>query len=138
MGCPVLALEVLSKIPKVTKKSGSSPLSKGSSTANVDSNKPLQNGTQGSVDWGAPTAPTEAWGANDSAGGLDWSQPLVKVEDEGLQLDWGDDKGDDDDEEEDDGGGLTMKKPEAESKADEGSGSGHPGLQREDSQVVLM
>ncbi|XP_029901913.1 dmX-like protein 2 isoform X4 [Myripristis murdjan] len=132
VGCPVLALEVLSKIPKVTKKSGSSPLSKGSSTANVDSNKPLQNGTQGSMDWGAPAASTEAWGANDSAAGLDWSQPLVKVEDEGLQLDWGDDK--DDDDEEDDGGGLTMKKPEAESKADEGSGSGHPGLQREDSQ----
>ncbi|XP_078141511.1 dmX-like protein 2 isoform X1 [Centroberyx gerrardi] len=133
VGCPVLALEVLSKIPKVTKKSVSLPLSKGSSMANVNSSQPLENGTQGGMDWGAPAAPTQAWGANDNAAGLDWSQPLVKVEDEGLQLDWGGDK-EDDEEDEDDDGGLTMKKPETESKADGGSGIGGSGLQREDSQ----
>ena len=132
MGCPVLALEVLSKIPKVTKKSGSSPLSKASSKANLNSSQPLENGTQGGLDWGSPAAP--AWGGNESAGALDWSQPLVKVEDEGLKLDWGDDKEDDEDED-DDGGGLTMKKPEAETKADGGSESGGAKLQRENSQV---
>uniref|UniRef100_A0A671XZ40 Dmx-like 2 n=1 Tax=Sparus aurata TaxID=8175 RepID=A0A671XZ40_SPAAU len=120
VGCPVLALEVLSKIPKVTKKSGSSPLSKASSKANLNSSQPLENGTQGGLDWGSTAAP--AWGGNDSAGGLDWSQPLVKVEEEGLKLDWGEDK--DDDEDEDDDGGLTMKKPETETKADGGTEGG--------------
>ncbi|KAG7267248.1 hypothetical protein CRUP_037231 [Coryphaenoides rupestris] len=113
----ILALEVLSKIPKVTKKSGSSPLSKGSSVANVSSSlQPVENGTQGAMDWGAPSTPAPAWGASDSAGGLDWSQPLVQIEGEGLQLDWGADKDEDDDEDEE--GGLTMKKPEVETKAE--------------------
>uniref|UniRef100_A0A671XSN3 Dmx-like 2 n=1 Tax=Sparus aurata TaxID=8175 RepID=A0A671XSN3_SPAAU len=134
VGCPVLALEVLSKIPKVTKKSGSSPLSKASSKANLNSSQPLENGTQGGLDWGSTAAP--AWGGNDSAGGLDWSQPLVKVEEEGLKLDWGEDK--DDDEDEDDDGGLTMKKPETETKADGGTEGGGAKLQRENSQVGII
>uniref|UniRef100_A0A8K9XZR1 Dmx-like 2 n=1 Tax=Oncorhynchus mykiss TaxID=8022 RepID=A0A8K9XZR1_ONCMY len=115
VGCPVLALEVLSKIPKVTKKTvSSSPLSKGSSMANVSSIKA-----------------NPAWGTEESSATLDWSQPLVKVEDDGLQLDWGDDKNDEDDTD----GGLTMKKTDVETKADEGSGRVRPpGLQREDSQ----
>ncbi|GLD55918.1 dmX-like protein 2 isoform X4, partial [Lates japonicus] len=129
VGCPVLALEVLSKIPKVTKKSGSSPLSKASSKVNVNSTQPLENGTQGGVDWGSPAAP--AWGGNDSVGGLDWSQPVVKVEEDELKLDWGEDKDDDEDEDDD---GLTMKKAEPETKADGGSESGGPKLQRADSQ----
>ncbi|XP_044049822.1 dmX-like protein 2 isoform X8 [Siniperca chuatsi] len=130
VGCPVLALEVLSKIPKVTRKSGSSPLSKASSKANLNSSQPLENGTQGGVDWGSPAAPAHAWEGNDSVSGLDWSQPMVKVEDDGLKLDWEDDKEDDD--EDDDG--LTMKKPEAETKADGGSESGGSKLQKENSQ----
>uniref|UniRef100_A0A8K9VFQ7 Dmx-like 2 n=1 Tax=Oncorhynchus mykiss TaxID=8022 RepID=A0A8K9VFQ7_ONCMY len=105
VGCPVLALEVLSKIPKVTKKTvSSSPLSKGSSMANVSSIKA-----------------NPAWGTEESSATLDWSQPLVKVEDDGLQLDWGDDKNDEDDTD----GGLTMKKTDVETKADEGSGGNH-------------
>ncbi|XP_067440972.1 dmX-like protein 2 isoform X6 [Thunnus thynnus] len=131
VGCPVLALEVLSKIPKVTKKSGSSPLSKASSKANLNSTQPLENGTQGGMDWVSPAAPTIAWGGNDSMGGLDWSQPMVKVEEDELKLDWGEDKEEDEDEDDD---GLTMKKPEAETKADGGSESVGPKLQREDSQ----
>lgn len=134
MGCPVLALEVLSKIPKVTKKSGSSPLSKASSKANLNSSQPLENGTQGGMDWGFPAAPAQAWGGNDSTGGLDWSQPVVKVEDDGLKLDWGNDNEDDEDEDD----GLTMKKPEAETKADGGSESSGSKLQRENSQVGLI
>ncbi|XP_068424911.1 dmX-like protein 2 isoform X3 [Clinocottus analis] len=129
VGCPVLALEVLSKIPKVTKKSGSSPESKASSKANVNSTQPLENGTRGGVEWGAPSAPVNAWGGNDSVGGLDWSQPLVKLEEDELKLDWEEDKEDDDDDDED---GLTMKKPEA--KADGDPESGDPKAQRDDSQ----
>ncbi|XP_037647222.1 dmX-like protein 2 isoform X8 [Sebastes umbrosus] len=132
VGCPVLALEVLSKIPKVTKKSGSSPLSKASSKANVNSTKPLENGTQGGVDWGSPAPPAHAWGGDGSAGGLDWSQPLVKVEDDDLKLDWEADKDEDEDDDDDDDG-LTMKKPEAET-ADGGSESDGPKMQRDDSQ----
>ncbi|XP_052007916.1 dmX-like protein 2 isoform X1 [Xyrauchen texanus] len=107
VGCPLLALEVLSKIPKVAKKALS--LSNGSSVANVSAANPLENGGKMvDLDWGAPAAPSQAWGA-DSLAGLDWSQPMVKMENEGLQLDWDDDKEEDEDEE----GGLTMKKPEA-------------------------
>uniref|UniRef100_A0A665UUG2 Dmx-like 2 n=1 Tax=Echeneis naucrates TaxID=173247 RepID=A0A665UUG2_ECHNA len=129
VGCPVLALEVLSKIPRVTKKYGLSPLSKASSKANLSTTQPLENGTQGSGDWGFPAAP--ACGRNDSIGGLDWSQPMIKVEEDELKLDWGDDK--DEDEDEDDDDGLTMKKPEPETKADKGE-SGGLKLQQADSQ----
>lgn len=133
VGCPVLALEVLSKIPKVTKKSGSSPLSKASSKANLNSTQPLENGTQAAVGWGLPAAAPAAWGGSDSLGGLDWSQPVVKVEEDELKLDWGDDKNEDEDEDEDDDDGLTMKKPEVETKTDGGEGGGAK-LQRADSQ----
>lgn len=141
VGCPVLALEVLSKIPKVTKKAsgsgGGSSISKGSSMANVSQ---LENGGRASdLDWGT-SAP--AWGSGASTGadtsaGLDWSQPMVKGGDDELKLDWGEDK--DEDEDEDDEGGLTMKKPEVaaeeqEKKAALGKPSGKAGsLQREDS-----
>uniref|UniRef100_A0A3P9P5A6 Dmx-like 2 n=1 Tax=Poecilia reticulata TaxID=8081 RepID=A0A3P9P5A6_POERE len=128
VGCPVLALEVLSKIPKVSRKSGSSSPSKAPSKANVNASQPLENGTQGGLDWGSSAAPAPAWGANDGVGGLDWSQPVVKVEEDELQLDWGIDREDDEDEDED---GLTMKKPEIE---DKGSKNDGPKLQREDSQ----
>uniref|UniRef100_A0AAV2LNI5 RAVE complex protein Rav1 C-terminal domain-containing protein n=1 Tax=Knipowitschia caucasica TaxID=637954 RepID=A0AAV2LNI5_KNICA len=128
VGCPVLALEVLSKIPKVTvKKSGSSPLSKTSSKTALNSSQPVENGTQGGcLDWGAPAAP--AWGGSESAAGLDWSQPVVKADDE-LQLDWGENKDEEEDEDDEDGG-LAMKKPEENIT----SVSGGPKLQREDSQ----
>ncbi|KAM9408900.1 dmX-like protein 2 isoform 2-T2 [Pholidichthys leucotaenia] len=128
VGCPVLALEVLSKIPKVCKKSVSSPLSKASSKANLNISQPLENGTQEELDWGSPAPPTQAWGTNDSTGGLDWSQPMVKVEEDELQLDWGDDKGDDEED------GLTMKNSALETSADQGSGKGGSRLQRENSQ----
>ncbi|KAM4592854.1 dmX-like protein 2 isoform 6-T6 [Odontesthes bonariensis] len=135
VGCPVLALEVLSKIPKVSKKSNSSPLGKASSKGKENASQPLENGTQSGVDWGSPAPPTAAWGGNDGAGGLDWSQPLVKVGEDELKLDWGEDKGDDDDDDdEDEDDGLTMKKPDLENKADEGPKTDGPKLQREDSQ----
>lgn len=126
VGCPLLALEVLSKIPKVIKKASS--LSKGSSVANISAGQPQQNGGKASeLDWGAPAIPSQAWGA-DSSTSLDWSQPLVKIEDDNLQLDWGDDKEEDEDEE----GGLTMKKPEVEEEEAK-KPSKSAALQREDS-----
>lgn len=131
MGCPVLALEVLSKIPKITKKCSSSSMSKSSSKNNLNSGKPLENGTQGVVEWGSPAASAPSWGGNDSGAGFDWSQPVTKAEDE-LKLDWGDDK--DDDVEDDDDDGLTMKKPETN---DGGSEPGGTKLQRENSQVRI-
>uniref|UniRef100_A0AAY4EI42 RAVE complex protein Rav1 C-terminal domain-containing protein n=1 Tax=Denticeps clupeoides TaxID=299321 RepID=A0AAY4EI42_9TELE len=125
VGCPVLALEVLSKIPKVSKKAAAS-LSKGSSMVNMGSSQAQENGGRGTdLDWGSGAEPST---------GMDWSQPLVKLEDEGLQLDWGDDKGDDEDDEDD--GGLTMKKaePVEMTKASSSSGEGKAdSLQREDS-----
>ncbi|XP_036399106.1 dmX-like protein 2 isoform X4 [Megalops cyprinoides] len=139
VGCPVLALEVLSKLPKVTKKAGSS-LSKGPSMVNVGSAHPQENGGRAAdLDWSAPpAAPAPAWGGGaDTSTGLDWSQPMVKLEDEGLQLDWGDNK-DEEDEEDNDDGGLTMKtKPEEpadkQKEAPGQGGAGAPSLRREDS-----
>lgn len=68
---------------------------------------------------------------------LDWSQPVLKAEDDELKLDWGDDKEDDEDEDED-GDALIMKKPEVEARADRGSESGGARLQRENSQVGVL
>lgn len=132
MGCPVLALEVLSKIPKITKKCSSSSMSKASSKTNLNSGKPLENGTQGGVDWGCPAVSAPSWGGNDSGAGFDWSQPVTKAEDDELKLDWGNDK--DDDVEDDDDDGLTMKKAET---SDGGSERGGTKLQRENSQVRI-
>lgn len=134
MGCPVLALEVLSKIPKITKKSGSSPLSKASSKTILNSNQPLENGTQGGIDWGSPAVSTHAWGGSDSAGGLDWSQPVAKAEDDELKLDWGDDNDADDDDGDD---GLSMKKLEAETLGDGGSESSGAKLHKDSSKVGI-
>ncbi|XP_023669731.2 dmX-like protein 2 isoform X1 [Paramormyrops kingsleyae] len=146
VGCPVLALEVLSKIPKVTKKAGSS-LSKGASMVNMSSAQAKENGGKSSeVDWSTPTsaAPGLDWGSGlDTSASLDWSQPSAVVEDEGLLLDWGDNK-DDEDEDED---GLMMKpkaededglmmKPKAEKSADKPKVTPPmrpPSLQRDDS-----
>ncbi|XP_076849811.1 dmX-like protein 2 isoform X3 [Brachyhypopomus gauderio] len=127
VGCPVLALEVLSKIPKVTKKT--SFISRGSSPGN-GSTPQAQNGSRRTADlvWDMPTSHQTC---GDSASGLDWSQPMKMSEDEGLQLDWGDDKDGEDEEEEE--GGLTMKKPGAEPKGEEVEQRDAGSLRREES-----
>lgn len=108
-------------------------MSKASSKTNLNSGKPLENGTQGGGDWGSPAVSAPSWGGNDSGAGFDWSQPVTKAEDDELKLDWGDDK-DDDVEDGDDDDGLTMKKPETN---DGGSEHGGTKLQRENSQVRI-
>uniref|UniRef100_A0A8C6RSF2 Dmx-like 2 n=1 Tax=Nannospalax galili TaxID=1026970 RepID=A0A8C6RSF2_NANGA len=110
VGCPVLALEVLSKIPKVTKissllvkKDQPDFISKRKENGPSES-KPLsdRNGSSG-ADWSAMTSSQ-----------FDWSQPIVTVDEEPLSLDWGEDH--DSALEEDDMEGLVMKNTDARRK----------------------
>lgn len=105
--------------------------SKSNLNTNLNSSNPLENGTQAGVDWGSSAAPAHSWGGNGTEAAFDWSQPVIKAEDE-LKLDWGDDKDEEEEEEDGDGNGLTMKTPELK---DGGSESGGAKLQRENSQV---
>ncbi|KAJ8249356.1 hypothetical protein GJAV_G00233900 [Gymnothorax javanicus] len=99
VGCPVLALEVLSKIPQITRKVGPSK-SGGSSLLAVGTAQATESGGTTAVDLSAPP------GGLDSSAAMDWSQPVAAVQDEGLKLDWGEDEDDEDDE----SSGLIMKK----------------------------
>uniref|UniRef100_A0A452UYQ8 Dmx like 2 n=1 Tax=Ursus maritimus TaxID=29073 RepID=A0A452UYQ8_URSMA len=110
VGCPVLALEVLSKIPKVTKISAL-PSKKGQpdsipkKTDDLPSESKtvsLDNGSS-SIDWSHVTSSQ-----------FDWSQPIVKVDEEPLTLDWGEEHDSAlEEEEEDDAVGLIMKSTDA-------------------------
>ncbi|XP_009068911.1 PREDICTED: dmX-like protein 2 isoform X3 [Acanthisitta chloris] len=107
VGCPVLALEVLSKIPKIRKKS-TVAAEKDSSTpivqTGVSDSKTLQDGAgSGDIDWSKPISAQ-----------FDWSQPAVKFEDEPLTLDWGEDKNESDEEDKD--VGIMMKNSKSDSK----------------------
>lgn len=96
----------------------------------------MENGTEGGVDWMSLAAPAQAWGGNESMGGLDWSQPMVQVGEDDLKLDWGDEKEDDD--EDDDEECLTMKKLETDTKGEGSSEADGSNLQREETQVGLI
>uniref|UniRef100_A0A8U8AT60 RAVE complex protein Rav1 C-terminal domain-containing protein n=1 Tax=Geospiza parvula TaxID=87175 RepID=A0A8U8AT60_GEOPR len=100
VGCPVLALEVLSKIPKIRKKSplaGEKDPSSPSVQADVSDSKALQDGS-----------------TVESSAQFDWSQPAVKFDDEPLTLDWGEDKNGSDEEDKD--LGIMMKKSDSKSE----------------------
>ncbi|XP_077200473.1 dmX-like protein 1 isoform X2 [Paroedura picta] len=104
-GCPMLALEVLSKMPKVVKKSrtlGKTPslidTSKGSSfdspllvesmddhSPSIDWSQPVVNGLGSSSDFSDKHS--------NSALSFDWSQPSTVFPDEPLDLKWDSDKG---------------------------------------------
>ncbi|XP_012513474.1 PREDICTED: dmX-like protein 2 [Propithecus coquereli] len=112
VGCPVLALEVLSKIPKVTKTSAlpakkDQPDFISKKMADTPSqSKALSDGNgSSSIDW-----------SNVTSSQYDWSQPIVKVDEEPLTLDWGEDHDSALDEEEEDAGGLVMKSTDARGK----------------------
>ncbi|KAI2574225.1 dmX-like protein 2 isoform 3 [Homo sapiens] len=112
VGCPVLALEVLSKIPKVTKTSALSakkdqPDFISHRMDDVPSHsKALSDGNGSSgIEW-----------SNVTSSQYDWSQPIVKVDEEPLNLDWGEDHDSALDEEEDDAVGLVMKSTDAREK----------------------
>uniref|UniRef100_A0A669PDR2 Dmx like 2 n=1 Tax=Phasianus colchicus TaxID=9054 RepID=A0A669PDR2_PHACC len=111
VGCPVLALEVLSKIPKVRKKSAVATEKDASSLptqVGVSDSKALRDGAgSGDIDWSKPI----------SASFFDWSQPAVKFDDEPLTLDWGEDKNESDEEDKD--VGIIMKNSKSTSKSEE-------------------
>ncbi|KAK9393976.1 WD repeat-containing protein [Crotalus adamanteus] len=83
VGCPVLALEVLSKLPKIRSRSTLSP-KKGESTPVMQNGLEVDEGS--TVDWSQPVGTTEAPSL------IDWSKPMITFEDEPLKLDWGNDQ----------------------------------------------
>lgn len=99
-GCPMLALEVLSKMPKVRKHSKltnqedtgiSTELSVGS-----------KNGQTSDPDWSQQTLNGYESNGNslsDSVLSFDWSQPSLTLPDESLELKWDSDKNDEEDDE---------------------------------------
>lgn len=112
VGCPVLALEVLSKIPKVTKVSAlptkkdqpdfiSKKMGDKSSESKTVSDDKRSFGSDG---------------PHVTSSQFDWSQPVVTVE-EPLSLDWGEDHDSALEEEEEDTVGLVMKSTDVRGKA---------------------
>uniref|UniRef100_A0A8C7ENZ6 Dmx like 2 n=1 Tax=Neovison vison TaxID=452646 RepID=A0A8C7ENZ6_NEOVI len=109
VGCPVLALEVLSKIPKVTKMSDL-PSKKGQPDfiSKKTDGEPSESKTmsddsgRSGIDWSGVTSSQ-----------FDWSQPIVKVDEEPLNLDWGEEHDSALEEEEEDAAGLIMKSADA-------------------------
>uniref|UniRef100_A0A803Y0U0 Dmx like 2 n=1 Tax=Meleagris gallopavo TaxID=9103 RepID=A0A803Y0U0_MELGA len=120
VGCPVLALEVLSKIPKVRKKSAVATEKDASSPpmqAGVSDSKALRDGAgSGDIDWSKPISASFALeDSAESSAQFDWSQPAVKFDDEPLTLDWGEDKNESDEEDKD--VGIIMKNSKSTSKS---------------------
>ncbi|XP_039214798.1 dmX-like protein 2 isoform X9 [Crotalus tigris] len=83
VGCPVLALEVLSKLPKIRSRSTLSP-KKGESTPVMQNGLEVDKGS--TADWSQPVGTTEAPSL------IDWSKPMITFEDEPLKLDWENDQ----------------------------------------------
>lgn len=127
-GCPMLALDVLSKMPKFIKKSKmlhmqEKPLPTFSGPENPDNQS--GNNQASTLDWSHPmfngfesvsdtlSSPQEDHSHSDSVLSFDWSQPFTTLQDEPLELKWDSDK----DESEDEEPGLAMKKIEPESSA---------------------
>ncbi|XP_027023135.2 dmX-like protein 1 isoform X2 [Tachysurus fulvidraco] len=122
-GCPMLALEVLSKMPKVIKKpkllqnqEKTSPTFSGPENKNgkdqastLDWSQPMFNGF-GSVS-DTLSSPQEGNSHSDSVLSFDWSQPSMTLQDESLELKWDSEKEESEDEE----AGIAMKtiKPES-------------------------
>ncbi|KAG9487910.1 hypothetical protein GDO78_007614 [Eleutherodactylus coqui] len=112
-GCPMLALEVLSKMPKVVKKS--KPLLRTSSLADTSKvsmpSSPLleeKKDSAGDFDWSSSLANGVAHATSEKPQHpsliFDWGQPSTVVEDEPLELKW-----DSETDEESEGSGLSMK-----------------------------
>uniref|UniRef100_A0A8C2UA42 Dmx like 2 n=1 Tax=Coturnix japonica TaxID=93934 RepID=A0A8C2UA42_COTJA len=122
VGCPVLALEVLSKIPKVRKKTAVATEKDASSPpiqADVSDSKALRDGAgSGDIDWSKPISSSFALkDTAESSAQFDWSQPAVKFDDEPLTLDWGEDKNESDEEDKD--VGIIMKNSKSTSKSED-------------------
>uniref|UniRef100_A0A671L0G7 DmX-like protein 1 n=1 Tax=Sinocyclocheilus anshuiensis TaxID=1608454 RepID=A0A671L0G7_9TELE len=103
-GCPMLALEVLSKMPKVVKRSQARENSPETSSEHKDQASapwPVLNGLESVSSLLSPREDSQS----DSVLSLDWSQPSVTLQDEPLEFKWDSDKDDPDEEE----SGLAMK-----------------------------
>lgn len=106
-GCPMLALEILSKMPKVCRHSklptrevqGNSPKhsveSKEGQTSDPDWSQPSLNGYE---------SDGNSFSKSESVLSFDWSQPSLALPDEPLELKWDSDKENNDDDEEGDRG----------------------------------
>ncbi|XP_054858297.1 dmX-like protein 2 [Eublepharis macularius] len=109
VGCPVLALEVLSKLPQISCRSILSIKKEEVSPTPV-----MQNGVKLEPKvLGEGTAAN--WPMAESVPLIDWSQPAVTFEDEPLKLDWGENRSSSQEEEEEDG--LLMKGSKLEAKS---------------------
>ncbi|XP_017267791.1 dmX-like protein 1 isoform X2 [Kryptolebias marmoratus] len=102
-GCPMLALEVLSKMPKVRTHSKLS--SQGDTGIAPELSVGSRNG-QSEPDWSPPGlngyhSDGNSNSRSDSVLSFDWSQPSVTLPDEPLDLKWDSDKDDDDEEDQD-------------------------------------
>lgn len=116
VGCPVLALEVLSKIPKLSKSmvNNEDLLSVGSvgpDSLQFMGKSHLEEGSESG--WFTPaTSSAKQANVEDSVNNFDWGSPLITIEDEPLQLDWGAEKESDREEDE----GLVLKSLNLEQK----------------------
>ncbi|XP_040277604.1 dmX-like protein 1 [Bufo bufo] len=126
-GCPMLALEVLSKMPRVVKRS--KPLLRTSSLADTSKVStplsPLLEEKKDSAcdfDWSSSLVNGVSHVSSEkqqhSALSFDWSQPSIASEDEPLELKW-----DAETDEESEGSGLSMKdlKPSQSTESDKPS-----------------
>ncbi|XP_078386345.1 dmX-like protein 2 isoform X4 [Cetorhinus maximus] len=119
VGCPVLALEVLSKIPKVLTKAKTSFKSENSRLRAQGQNGATKHGASTEDNGWSQTVTGSSgldWGTSNAAG-FDWSQPVVTFAEEPLKLEWDGDK--EDEFEEKDVGGLVMKDSETEHMAND-------------------
>uniref|UniRef100_A0A674B9K8 Dmx like 1 n=1 Tax=Salmo trutta TaxID=8032 RepID=A0A674B9K8_SALTR len=108
-GCPMLALEVLSKMPKVVKRSKLHQ----DDTTNPDLSETKKEQAS-DLDWSQPAlngfesvSDSLSNSQSDSVLSFDWGQPSVSVQDEALELKWDSDKEEEDDDDEPQG--LAMK-----------------------------
>lgn len=125
-GCPMLALDVLSKMPKVIKKSKMFHNQEKISSILSGPDNPDSDGGKDqacTLDWSQPmfngfgsvsdtlSTPHEDHSHSDSVLSFDWSQPSMTLQDEPLELKWDSDKEESGDEE----AGLAMKEIKLES-----------------------
>uniref|UniRef100_A0A3B4YD77 Dmx like 1 n=1 Tax=Seriola lalandi dorsalis TaxID=1841481 RepID=A0A3B4YD77_SERLL len=101
-GCPMLALEVLSKMPKVHKHS--KLLNQEDTGITGELSVGSKNGQASDPDWAQPALNGYESDGNslsnsksDSVLSFDWSQPSVTLPDEPLELKWDSDKDDEED-----------------------------------------
>uniref|UniRef100_A0A8D0L678 Dmx like 2 n=1 Tax=Sphenodon punctatus TaxID=8508 RepID=A0A8D0L678_SPHPU len=135
VGCPVLALEVLTKIPKIRKKAsistkkdhaGPSPTQKNG--VELESKTMSDSAESSAIDWSKPICTSSALASNTD----DWSQPAVKFEDEPLALDWSEEDGS---REEEDDNGLMMKGSALEGKSEKQDEKSPGTVQGEDTEA---